>query len=206
MTKTQHMLYFWNPNDFLIPNMMIDTSPWSSCSRQSPWLHCSSHKISSTAPSVSPFRDFFVNIFIHLITEQCNYAFAILATSSSRRKMLIKVWGVAVIVQMIYIYCWTREDGGVEETKQGQMPWPSYQGMLWAHVEITHHSLESLNDWSALHPFYRLQKKYPLYCSRCITEWNSCPRNVSDNHWCPKCQTVLDKTLWYLLQTSSKAF
>ena len=45
---------------------------------------------------------------------------------------------------------------GVEETKQGQIPLPSYQGMLWAHVEITHHSLESLNDWSALQPFYRL--------------------------------------------------
>ena len=33
--KTQHMLYFWNPDDLLIPNMMIDTSPWSSCSRRS---------------------------------------------------------------------------------------------------------------------------------------------------------------------------
>ena len=103
----------------------------------------------------------------------------------------------------IVLNTWGR--GGVEETKQGQMPWPSYQGMLWAHVEITHHSRESLNDWSALQPFYRLLKKYPLYCSRCITEWNSCPRNASDNHWCPKCQTVLDKTLWYLLQTSSKS-
>ena len=38
--------------------MMIDTSPWSSCSRRSPWLPWSSHKISSTGPSVSPFRDF----------------------------------------------------------------------------------------------------------------------------------------------------
>ena len=56
--KTQHMLYFWNPDDLLIPNMMIDTSPWSSCSRQSPWLPCSGHTISSTGPSVSPFRDF----------------------------------------------------------------------------------------------------------------------------------------------------
>ena len=35
--------------------MMIDTSPWSSCSRRSP---CSSHTFSSTGPSVSPFRDF----------------------------------------------------------------------------------------------------------------------------------------------------
>ena len=42
--------------------MMIDTSPWSSCSRRSPWLPCSSHKISSTGPSVSPFRDFFLTI------------------------------------------------------------------------------------------------------------------------------------------------
>ena len=37
---------------------MIDTSPWSSCSRRSPWLPCSGHRISSTGPSVSPFRDF----------------------------------------------------------------------------------------------------------------------------------------------------
>ena len=43
--NTQLMLYFWNPDDSLIPNMMIDTSPWSSCSRRSPWspwLPCSS--------------------------------------------------------------------------------------------------------------------------------------------------------------------
>ena len=55
------MLYFWNPDDSLIPNMMIDNSPWSSCSRQSPWspwLPCSSPTFSSTMPSVSPFRDF----------------------------------------------------------------------------------------------------------------------------------------------------
>ena len=58
--KKQHMLYFWNPDDLLIPNMMIDTSPWSSCSRRSPWLLCSGHKISSTGPSVSPFRDFLI--------------------------------------------------------------------------------------------------------------------------------------------------
>ena len=56
------MLYFWNPDDSLIPNMMIDTSPWSSCSRRSPWSPwspCSSHTFSSTGPSVSPFRDFY---------------------------------------------------------------------------------------------------------------------------------------------------
>ena len=61
--NTQLMLYFWNPDDSLIPNMMIDTSPWSSCSRRSPWspwLPCSSPTISSTGPSVSPFRDFFL--------------------------------------------------------------------------------------------------------------------------------------------------
>ena len=55
------MLYFWNPDDLFIPNMMIDTSPWSSCSRHSPWLPCSGHTssyISSIEPSVSPFRDF----------------------------------------------------------------------------------------------------------------------------------------------------
>ena len=56
------MLYFLNPDDLLIPNMMIDTSPWSSCSCQSPWLPCSGHTISSTGPSVSPFRDFFAII------------------------------------------------------------------------------------------------------------------------------------------------
>ena len=43
--------------------MMIDTSPWPSCSRQSPWLPCSGHTISSTGPSVSPFRDFFSPFF-----------------------------------------------------------------------------------------------------------------------------------------------
>ena len=40
---------------------MIDTSPWSSCSRRSPWSPwspCSSHTFSSTGPSVSPFRNF----------------------------------------------------------------------------------------------------------------------------------------------------
>ena len=58
MLVHQHMLYFWNPNDSLIPNMMIDTSPCSSCSSQSPWLPCSGHTVSSTGPSVSPFRDF----------------------------------------------------------------------------------------------------------------------------------------------------
>ena len=56
--KTQHRLYFWNLDDLFIPNMMIDTSPWSSCSLRSPWLPCSGHTISSTGPSVSPFRDF----------------------------------------------------------------------------------------------------------------------------------------------------
>ena len=68
--KTQHILYFLNPYDLLIPNMMIDTSPWSSCSCQSPWLPCFGHTISSTGPSVSPFRDFFVATCIfnfHLI-------------------------------------------------------------------------------------------------------------------------------------------
>ena len=63
--NTQLMLYFWNPDDSLIPNMMIDTSPWSSCSCRSPWspwLPCSSHTFSSTGPSVSPFRDFFTTL------------------------------------------------------------------------------------------------------------------------------------------------
>ena len=63
-SKTQHMLYFWNPDDLLIPNMMIDTSPWSSCSCLSPWLGCSGHTFSSTGPSVSPFRDFFLKSLI----------------------------------------------------------------------------------------------------------------------------------------------
>ena len=59
--KNQHMFYSWNP--VLIPNVMIDTSitsPWSSCSHQSPWLPCCyGHTISSTGPSVSTFWDFF---------------------------------------------------------------------------------------------------------------------------------------------------
>ena len=67
-TKTQtkclkhsaYVLYFWNPDDSLIPNMIIDTSPWSSCSHRSPWLSCYSHTISSTGPIVSPFRYFFL--------------------------------------------------------------------------------------------------------------------------------------------------
>ena len=31
--------------------------------------------------------------------------------------------------------------------------------MLWAHVEITHHSLEPLNDWSAIQSFLSPTKK-----------------------------------------------
>ena len=50
-----------NPDDLLIPNMMIDTSSWSSCSCQSPWLPCFGHTFSSTGPSVSPFRDFLLS-------------------------------------------------------------------------------------------------------------------------------------------------
>ena len=64
--KTQHMLHFWNPDDLLIPNMMIDTSPWSSCSCLSPWLGCSGHTFSSAGPNVSPFRDFFLGILVHM--------------------------------------------------------------------------------------------------------------------------------------------
>ena len=68
--KTQHMLYFWNPDDLLIPNLMIDTSPWSSCSRWSPWLPCYGHTISSTGPSVSPFRDFLVLLQNHIYSPK----------------------------------------------------------------------------------------------------------------------------------------
>ena len=39
------MLYFLNPDDLLIPNIIIDTSPWSSCSRRPPWLPCSGHTV-----------------------------------------------------------------------------------------------------------------------------------------------------------------
>ena len=63
--NTQLMLYFWNPDDSLIPNMMIDTSTWSSCSRRSPWspwLPCFGPPISSTGTSVSSFRDFFCGL------------------------------------------------------------------------------------------------------------------------------------------------
>ena len=52
------MLYLWNPDDSLILIMMIDTSPSSSCSRRFPRSPCSCHRISSTGPSVSSFRDF----------------------------------------------------------------------------------------------------------------------------------------------------
>ena len=68
--NTQLMLYFWNPDDSLIPNMMIDTSPWSSCSHRSPWLLCSSLTFSSTGPSVSPFRDFFFSYGRHDIRNE----------------------------------------------------------------------------------------------------------------------------------------
>ena len=64
------MLYFWNPDDLLSPNMMIDTSPWSSCSHRSPWLLCSSLTFSSTGPSVSPFRDFFFSYWRHDIRNE----------------------------------------------------------------------------------------------------------------------------------------
>ena len=49
---------------------MIDTLPWSSCSCQSPWLPCFGHTISSTGPSVSPFRDFFLIKPLFLIIIQ----------------------------------------------------------------------------------------------------------------------------------------
>ena len=55
---------------------MIDTLTWSSCSRWSPWLACSSHAINSTGPSVSPFRDFSFKIHMKrfaLITLPCFY-------------------------------------------------------------------------------------------------------------------------------------
>ena len=44
---------------------MIDTSPWSSCSRWSPRSPCFGRKISSTGPSVSPFRDFYILLEIY---------------------------------------------------------------------------------------------------------------------------------------------
>ena len=73
--KTQHMLHFWNPDDLLIPNMMIDTSPWSSCSCLSPWLGCSGHTFSCTGLSVSPFRDFFKkSAFIIFLYNAMTYA------------------------------------------------------------------------------------------------------------------------------------
>ena len=49
---------------------MKDTSPWSFCSCQSPWLPCFGHTISSTGPSVSPFRDFFLIKPLFLIIIQ----------------------------------------------------------------------------------------------------------------------------------------
>ena len=66
-TKTQHMLYFLNPDDLLIPYMMIDTSPWSSCSRCQPGYPVT---ISSTGASVSPFRDFSSSNFARFLQKQ----------------------------------------------------------------------------------------------------------------------------------------
>ena len=61
-----HSKYIINNNIYI----MIDTSPWSSCSCQSPWLPCFGHTISSTGPSVSPFRDFFLIKPLFLIIIQ----------------------------------------------------------------------------------------------------------------------------------------
>ena len=52
---TQHMLYFWNPNDSLISNMMMIPTPSPSCSYWSPFF---GHRINSRGPSVSPFSWF----------------------------------------------------------------------------------------------------------------------------------------------------
>ena len=65
LLSTWSLLYFWNPYDSLIPNMMIDTSSSSSCSRWSPRSPCFGRKISSTGPSVSPFRDFYILLEIY---------------------------------------------------------------------------------------------------------------------------------------------
>ena len=55
----------FTPDDLLIPNMMIDISPWSSCSCQSPWLPCFGHTISSTGP----FRDFLFDRQVSLTNQ-----------------------------------------------------------------------------------------------------------------------------------------
>ena len=49
------MLYFWNPNDSLISNMMMIPTPSPSCSYWSPFF---GHRINSRGPSVSPFSWF----------------------------------------------------------------------------------------------------------------------------------------------------
>ena len=72
--------------------MMIDTSPWSSCSCQSPWLPCSGHTVSSTGPSVSPFRDF------------C-FRLRLLSTNWK----MIRCWGAAAALQGTTQWC--REKG-----------------------------------------------------------------------------------------------
>ena len=55
MVVHRHMLYFWNPNDSLISNMMMIPTPSPSCSYWSPFF---GHRINSRGPSVSPFSWF----------------------------------------------------------------------------------------------------------------------------------------------------
>ena len=77
--------------------MMIDTSPWPSCSSQSPWLPCSSHTISSTGPSVSPFRDFSLQIWQQFgLPDLCGIkskAFASHANESPVFRGQLRTWG-----------------------------------------------------------------------------------------------------------------
>ena len=72
------MLYFWNPDDSLIPNMMLDTSPSSSCSRRSPRSPCSGHRISSKR---HVWREIFM--WICEIQPSLNQSFFLLSFTSS---------------------------------------------------------------------------------------------------------------------------
>ena len=85
------------PNS-LIPNMKIDTSPWSSCSRLSPWspwLPCSSHTYSSTGPSVSPFRDFLVTFWFRTLdppeTDHIKRLFSLCDTFISKSGLVLSI-------------------------------------------------------------------------------------------------------------------
>ena len=127
--NTQVMLYFWNPDDSLTPNMMIDTSPWWSCSRRAPWLACSSHTISSTGPSVSSFRDFF-SILLVLTYFNVWYIFNIKAKTFLQNHdfpakttwIVIKDCGKVDVVRTSGCCCWWQLTANVTSCSDTEPP------------------------------------------------------------------------------------